>query len=135
MLHHDPLVQRYRTFFSLFDWSVVDAWQQRRSSRGRPAEQSIAVYLKTFILRIQAGMIYAKQLCAFLIEHPLLIIDFGFKLVLDSHASYVFDAEKTLPCRYWMGEKLRTLDQSLLKDLLASDSRVKPRRDSQTRPR
>jgi hypothetical protein len=25
MLEHDPVVQRYRTFFALFDWSVINA--------------------------------------------------------------------------------------------------------------
>ena len=26
LLTHDPLVQEYRTFFALFDWSVVEDW-------------------------------------------------------------------------------------------------------------
>ncbi|GCE15709.1 transposase [Tengunoibacter tsumagoiensis] len=120
LLHHDPLVQRYRTFFSFLDWSVVEEWQQRRSSRGRPVEQPISASLKIFLLRIQEGLIYTQQLRKFLLEHPLLMIDFGFDLVLDSHAPYGFDAEKTLPSRQWIGEKLRALDRSLLQGLLAS---------------
>src|SRR5436309_14055 len=34
LLEHDPLVQDYRAFFALFDWSVVDDWQAQRSGRG-----------------------------------------------------------------------------------------------------
>src|SRR3989442_10559986 len=33
LLEHDPLVQDYRAFFALFDWSVVDDWQDRKSTR------------------------------------------------------------------------------------------------------
>ncbi|GCE10929.1 hypothetical protein KTT_07880 [Tengunoibacter tsumagoiensis] len=77
-------------------------------------------YLKMFLLRIQEGIVYSKELRLFLSNHPLLILDFGFELVLDPHAPYGFDVEKTLPSRQWIGEKLRTLDRSLLQDLLAS---------------
>ncbi len=118
LLDHDPLVQDYRAFFSLLDWSLVDAWQQRRSSRGRPVTHPESAYLKAFLLRLREGLVYSTQLRAFLLRHPLLIIECGFTLVLDPHAPYGFDAEHTLPCRYWFGEKLRTLDHDLLQDLL-----------------
>jgi hypothetical protein len=52
MLAVDPLVKEYRTFFALFDWSVVDRWQAARSacygSHGHP----LTAYLKAFLLRI-----------------------------------------------------------------------------------
>jgi hypothetical protein len=32
LLEHDRLVQEYRTFFSLLDWSVVQQWQAGRSA-------------------------------------------------------------------------------------------------------
>src|SRR5690242_17497881 len=120
MLEVDPLVQEYRAFFSLFDWSVVDRWKASRSkcygSHGHP----ITSYLKAFLLRIKAGLMYAKQLRDFLLKHPLLVIELGFDLVLDPSADYGFDVEATLPTRYWFGEKLRQLDRTLLSDLLAA---------------
>lgn len=120
MLDVDPVVQEYRAFFSLLDWSVVDRWQQSRSncfgSHGHP----LTVYLKAFLVRIKEGLIYAKHLRDFLLKHPLLIIELGFHLQLDPQADYGFDVEATLPCRYWLGEKLRQLDQTLLQDLLAA---------------
>jgi hypothetical protein len=120
MLDVDPLVQEYRVFFSLLDWSVVDRWQTSRSnccgSHGHP----LTAYLKAFLVRIKEGLIYAKQLRDFLLKHPLLVIELGFQLELDWHADYGFDVEATLPTRYWLGEKLRQLDRALLSDLLAA---------------
>ncbi len=120
MLDVDPLVQEYRTFFSLFDWSVVDRWLAHRSncygSHGHP----LTAYLKAFLLRIKEGLIYAKQVREFLRHHPLLVIELGFDLRLDPSADYGFDIEATLPTRYWFGEKLRGLDRGLLTDLLAA---------------
>jgi hypothetical protein len=119
LLEVDPLVQEYRAFFSLLDWSVVEHWQAQRSacygSHGHP----LTTYIKAFLLRIKEGLIYAKQLRAFLLNHPLLVIELGFDLKLDESADYGFDVERTLPCRYWFGEKLRQLDRALLQDLLA----------------
>src|SRR5690242_7184101 len=103
LLDVDPLVQEYRAFFSLFDWSVVDQWQQSRSkccgSHGHP----LSAYLIAFLLRIKEGLIYAKHLRDFLLKHPLLVIEFGFDLQLDPSTAYGFDVERTLPCRYWFG--------------------------------
>jgi hypothetical protein len=42
LLDHDPLVQDYRAFFSLLDWSVVEQWEAKRSTRGRPAHPTSA---------------------------------------------------------------------------------------------
>jgi hypothetical protein len=99
---------------------VVDRWQAGRSaccgSHGHP----ITAYLKAFLLRIKEGLIYAKQLRDFLLKHPLLVIELGFDLQLDPTAPYGFDVERTLPCRYWFGEKLRRLDHTLLQDHLAA---------------
>jgi hypothetical protein len=119
LLEHDPLVAQYRAFFASLDWSVVDQWQAARSSRGRPSHPENA-YLKAFLVRIKQGLCYTKQLRAFLVNHPLLVIELGFHLELDPTQPYGFDVERTLPCRYWLGEKLRQLDRGLLTDLLAA---------------
>ena len=120
LLEVDPLVQEYRAFFALLDWSVAQRWQEQRSafygSHGHP----LTAYIKAFLVRIKEGLIYTKQLRDFLLKHPLLVIDLGFNLELDESADYGFDVERTLPCRYWLGEKLRQLDRALLQDLFAA---------------
>ncbi len=122
LLEHDPLVADYRAFFALFDWSLVEQWQAQRSGRGRPPHPESA-YLKAFLVRIKEGLTYSTHLRDFLLKHPLLVIELGFHLHLDSTAPYGFDVEKTLPTRQWLGEKLRTLDHGLLTDLLAATVR------------
>lgn len=119
LLDHDPVVADYSTFFSLLDWSVVERWDRQQSPLGRPAHPESA-YLKAFLIRIRQGFIYTTQLRDFLVKHPLLIIELGFRLVLDLTKPYGFDIEQTLPTRFWLGEKLRKLDRGLLQDLLAS---------------
>jgi hypothetical protein len=117
LLDHDPVVQEYRAFFSLLDWSVVEQWQASRSKRGRPGHPESA-YLKAFLIRIRESMIYTSQLHHFLLNHPLLVIELGFNLELDQTAAYGFNCELTLPCEYWLREKLHQCDPALLQDLL-----------------
>lgn len=119
MLDVDPLVQDYRRFFADLDWSLVERWQAARSTRGRPAHSESA-YLKAFLVRIREGMSYTSQLHRFLLKHPLLVIELGFQLVLDSSAPYGFDVQRTLPTEQWLRQKLRTFDQALLQALLAA---------------
>jgi hypothetical protein len=118
LLEHDPVVTDYRAFFSLLDWSIVERWEAQQSSRGRPAHPE-AAYLKAFLIRIREGFSYSTQLRSFLVKHPLLVLELGFHLVLDPKQPYGFDVERTLPTRFWFGEKLRSLDRGLLTDLLA----------------
>jgi hypothetical protein len=123
LLAHDPLVAQYRLLFASLDWSVAAAWQARRSGRGRPAHPESA-YLKAFLVRIKEGLSYTKHLREFLLAHPLLVIELGFQLVLDPTQPYGFDVERTLPTRFWLGEKLRQLDRALLTELLAGTVRA-----------
>ena len=123
LLDHDPMVADYRAFFSLLDWSVVERWEAQRSALGRPAHQ-ISAYLKAFLIRIREGMLYTTQLRRFLLRHPLLVIEPGFHLVLDPSAPYGFDVEHTLPCEFWLREKLRHFDPALLQALLQATVRA-----------
>ena len=123
LLAHDPLIQDYRAFFAHLDWSVVERWEAEQSSRGRPAHPESA-YIKAFLIRIREGMLYTTQLRRFLLRHPLLVVDVGFRLVLDTSAPYGFDLEHTLPCEFWLREKLRSFDPTLLQALLQSTVRA-----------
>ena len=119
LLDLDPVVQDYRAFFSCLDWSLLDQWQAERSSRGRPPHPESA-YLKAFLVRLREGLSYTSQLRRFLLKHPLLVIELGFHLELDPTAAYGFDCQQTLPSEVRLRQKLRTLDQHLLQDLLAA---------------
>ena len=55
-----------------------------------------------------------------MLKHPLLVIELGFHLELDPTAAYGFDCQQTLPSEVRLRQKLRTLDQNLLQDLLAA---------------
>jgi len=122
LLDHDPMVADYRAFFALLDGSLVEHWETQRSSRGRPAHP-ISAYLKAFLIRIREGMLYTAQLRRFLLRHPLLVLELGFRLVLDPTAAYGFDVEATLPCEYWLRQQLRDFDPALLQTLLAATGR------------
>ncbi len=124
LLEHDPLVADYRAFFALYDWSVVERWQAQRSAWCGTHGHPLGAYLKAFLLRVQEGLRYTTQLRAFLVKHPLLVIELGFQLVLDASQPYGFDVEATLPTRFWLGEKLRLLDRGLLTELLAGTVRA-----------
>jgi hypothetical protein len=123
LLEHDPVAQEYRAFFSLLDWSVVEHWQAQQSTYCGTHGHPIGAYLKAFLIRLHEKMTYATQIRSFLLHHPLLIIELGFCLHLDPTQPYGFDPEKTLPCRFWFSEKLRTLDPTLLQALLAATVR------------
>src|SRR5258708_36631360 len=99
LLEHDPVVEQYRAFFSLFAWSVVDDWQAQRSARGRPAHPESA-YIKAFLIRQNEGFSYTTQRRRFLLKHPLLAIELGFHLVLNPSRPYAFKFEKPLPSPY-----------------------------------
>lgn len=123
LLDADPLVADYRQFFALFDWSVVERWQAEQSVYWGSHGHALTAYLKAFLIRLKEGLTYSTRLRDFLLKHPLLVIDLGFQLHLDPSAAYGFDVEKTLPTRYWLGEKLRRLDRGLLTALLAATVR------------
>jgi hypothetical protein len=56
----------------------------------------------------------------FLLEHPLLVLDLGFRPVLDVREPYGFDVGRTVPTDRWLREQQRTLEQAQLQDLLAA---------------
>ncbi len=103
LLEYDPLVQDYRRFFALFDWDLVDQWQ---------------AYLKACVLRIREGLIYSSHLRRFLLNHPLLVIELGFRWEPDPAQPYGFDLDKTVPCEYWLRQQLHRCDHELLQALL-----------------
>ena len=117
MLEHDPLVQRYRTLFALFDWTVVPEPALGPSQPGKRPHPQCA-YLKALLLKLEEDFASCTRLRRFLVEHPLLVLDLGFRPHLDVSQPYGFDVERTVPTARWLREKQRTLQQSVLQALL-----------------
>lgn len=117
LLEHDALVQRYRQFFALLDWSTVQERDASRCTPG-PSPHPMSAYLKAFLIRIGEGKYFMTQLRTFLVEHPLLVLALGFHLVLDPTQPYGFDVARTVPSARWLREQLRRLDPVLLQTLL-----------------
>jgi len=117
MLDHDPLVQRYRAFFALFDWSVVPEPVVDPSQPGkRPHPQT--AYIKALLLKLQEGLTYCTRLRRFLREHPLLVLELGFRPVPNWDLPYGFDIERTVPTARWLSQQQRTLSQGVLQTML-----------------
>ena len=110
----DALVQRARTLFALLDWSQVD--QQRHCPGPHPHPES--AYLKAFLLKLTHHLPYMTHLRTFLCDHPLLVLELGFRPVPDPSQLYGFDVQRTVPSDRWLREKLHRLDPTLLTPLL-----------------
>ena len=86
MLDHDPVVQRYRSFFALFDWSVVPEPVVDPSQPGKRPHPPTA-YIKALLLKLEEGLTFCTRLRRFLVEHPLLVLELGFRPVLNVDAA------------------------------------------------
>lgn len=117
MLDHDPVVQRYRSFFALFDWSVVPEPVVDPSQPGKRPHPPTA-YIKALLLKLEEGLTFCTRLRRFLVEHPLLVLELGFRPVLDWTQPYGFDVQHTVPTARWLREQQRTLSQGVLQTLL-----------------
>ncbi len=118
----DPVVQHYRGFFALFDWSQIDRADATRRKRG-PRPHPSSAYLKAFLVGLCEGKPYRTQLRTFLVQHPWLVLELGFRPDTESQAAltspYGFDVETTVPTARWLREQLHRLEPAVLTDLLA----------------
>lgn len=74
-------------------------------------------YVKALLVKKCEYFDYITQLRRFLVQHPLLVVEMGFRLQLDSSQPYGFDVAATVPCSRWLREKQRTLDKAILQAL------------------
>ena len=117
LLEHDRVVQRFRRLFALFDWSVVPEPTLAPSAPGRrPHPQS--AYLKALLIKVEEDLTTCTRLRRYLLEHPLLVLDLGFRPVLDMRQPYGFDVERTVPTARWLRQKQRTVEPAVLQALL-----------------
>ncbi len=117
LIEIDALVQRYRALFALFDWSPFDPPAQP-TGPGRPAHPRSA-YLKAFLVKVYEHKTSMPQFRTFLLDHPLLVLELGFRPVLDVEQPYGFAVQQTVPTVRWLNAQLRLLDRRLFADLLA----------------
>jgi hypothetical protein len=110
----DPMVQRYRARFALFDWSSIEAPRQR--GPGRPAHPTSA-YLKAALVRISEQHLSTPRWRAYLLEHPLLVLELGFRPHIDFTQPYGFQVGKTVPSVRHLNNLLKKLDPRLLATL------------------
>jgi hypothetical protein len=104
-------------FFDQLDWSVVPELPANPSFPGqRPHPQS--AYIKAFLIKVVEGLETCTRLRRFLIEHPLLVLEIGFRPKLAWDKPYGFDVERIVPSDCRLREKQRTLDHRMLQDLL-----------------
>lgn len=122
LIEHDPVVQRYREFFALFDWSVVPepAIAPKRPGKRPHPERA---YIKAFLIKLSEGYDSCTTLRQYLLEHPLLVLELGFRPVLDCTQPYGFNGKKTVPTARWFRQKQHLLSQVVLQDLLAATVR------------
>jgi len=115
LIDSDAVVLRYRAQFALFDWSAIDSPPQRRP--GNPGHPKSA-YLKAALVRIHEHLCSTPRWRAYLLDHPLLLLELGFRPHLDLSFPYGFNPDKTLPGIRHLNAWLCTVDPCLLADLL-----------------
>ena len=113
----DPVVQRYRAFFALLDWAALPERDPRRPWPGRSPHPR-AAYVKALLVKLCEGKAYVTELRAFLVEHPLLVLDLGFRPVPDATQPWGFDSERTVPGARWLRHQQQACDHAALQALL-----------------
>ncbi len=114
---HDPVVQHYRAFFALLDWSQVSDRSTLTPWPG-PAPHPVAAYVKALLVKRCEHKAYITQLRTFLVEHPLLVLELGFRPVRDPTQLYGFAVARPVPGARWLRHQRRTLDPAILQALL-----------------
>jgi hypothetical protein len=119
----DAVLARYRALFAQLDWDRVAERDRARPWPG-PAPHPRAAYLKAFLVKICEEKAFVTELRAYLVEHPLLVLEIGFRPVPSPGALYGFDVERTVPGVRWLRAQLRHLDERILRALLEGTVRA-----------
>jgi hypothetical protein len=110
-LWKDPLVKEYEEIFRHFDFSVLPVPQ-----RG-PKRNTLEVYAKVFLIKVNQKLHYSSELRNFFFEHPQLILFVGFYPVYNTITG-ALDLEKTVVSARHLRRKLQTIKNQYLKLLL-----------------
>src|SRR5438874_3491323 len=90
---HDPVVQRYRAFFAYLDWTVIPERDATHPWPG-PLPHPTRAYVKALLVKLCEHKDYITHLRVFLVEHPLLVLEMGFRPVPDATQPYGVDMER-----------------------------------------
>jgi hypothetical protein len=113
----DPVVQRYRAFFAYLDWTLIPERDATRPWPG-PLPHPTSAYVKALLIKLCEHKEYVTQLRQFLVEHPLLVREIGFRPVWDATRPFGFDVERTVPGERWLRHWQQHLDNALVRALL-----------------
>ena len=113
----DPVVQRYRAFFASLNWRGIPERDATRPWPG-PLPHPTSAYVKALLIKLCEHKEYVTHLRAFLVEHPLLVLEIGFRPVPDPTQPYGCDVEATVPGERWLRHWQQHLDNALLQALL-----------------
>jgi hypothetical protein len=116
-LLQDSVVQRYRAFFALLDWSQVPERLEEHPWPGSPPHPERA-YLKALLVKLVEQKVYITDLRKYLVEHPLLVLELGFRPLVDLSQRYGFAVEATVPGDRWLRHKQQTVDNTIIQALL-----------------
>jgi hypothetical protein len=115
----DPVARRYRALFATFDWEAVSERDAQRSWPG-PRPHPRAAYIKALLVKVCERQAYVTDLRRYLVEHPALVLEVGFRPVPASGEPWGFDVERTVPCDRWLRHQQQRLDHEVLRALLAA---------------
>ncbi|MGH3522851.1 MAG: hypothetical protein ACRDU4_08465 [Mycobacterium sp.] len=119
----DPVVARYRAFFALLDWSQVPERAPGRPWPG-PAPHPRAAYIKALLVKLCEHHAYITHLRRFLVEHPALVVELGFRPVADPTQPWGFDVNRTVPGARWLRYQQQHLAAPVLAALFAATVRA-----------
>ena len=85
----------------------------------RRAPHPTAADIKALLVKLCEHKPDITHLRTFLVEHPLLVLELGFRPVLDPSQPYGFDIERTVPCDRYLRHWQQTVAPSVLQALLA----------------
>jgi hypothetical protein len=114
---HDPVVHRYRAFFALLDWSQVLERDASRPWPG-PLPHPTAAYIKALLVKLCEHKPHITALRRFLVEHPWLVLEVGFRPAVVPTQPYGFDVERTVPCARYLRHWQQTLAPAIRQVLL-----------------
>lgn len=122
-LADDPVVRRYRALFALLDWRQVPERDPRRPWPGSPPHPR-AAYVKALLVKLCEQKAYVTDLRRFLVEHPLLVLELGFRPVPASTQPFGFDVERTVPGARWLRHQQQHLEHGVLRALLRATAQA-----------
>jgi len=92
---------------------------ERGKSRPWPGQEPHPekAYVKALLIKKRQNFDHITQLRLYLVQHPLLVREIGFRLKLDSQQPYGFDVEATVPTDRWLRHKQQVMDNRMLQTL------------------